>query len=73
MAATKRSVLLIGLFYLALLIVISGTEAIKKAINLGRCSNFPDCNAACIQANYKSGGCLFVEGVNTCFCEPNFN
>lgn len=70
MVVTKRSVLLIGLFCLALLIMISGTEAINQAINIGRCSDYPDWNAACIQAFFKSGGCLMVKGTYSCFCEP---
>lgn len=70
MATSKRSVLVFGLFCLALLILISGTEAMEQAINIGPCSDYPDCNAACIQALFKGGGCMFVKGTNSCFCQP---
>lgn len=52
MVATKRSIFLIELFCLALLILISGTEALNRAVNIERCSDYPDCNATLYSSSF---------------------
>lgn len=64
--AINTSILLIGFFCLALLLISS--EA-ADVVFIGQCSQFPDCNAACIKEGYQNGVCTKIgAGILGCYC-----
>lgn len=64
--AINKSILLIGLFCLALFVIASEADDV---VLLGPCDQFPDCNAACVAQGYQNGKCTKIAGgILGCYC-----